>query len=53
MRRTFNMGIGMITIVSPEDASYVQHAFEQRGQAVYRIGVLREKTSNKDKISFI
>lgn len=53
MRRTFNMGIGMIVVVKREDASYVQHALEQNGQTVYRIGVLREKTSIKDKVSFI
>lgn len=53
MRRTFNMGIGMIAVVAQEDAPHVQETFEQHGQAVYRIGTLREKTSNEDKVSFI
>lgn len=38
MYRTFNMGIGMILIVSPEEAEKVKEHLKGAGEAVYSIG---------------
>jgi len=35
---TFNMGIGMVLAVSPEQADAIIQAIQQTGQSVYRIG---------------
>lgn len=35
---TFNMGIGMVLAVSPEQADAITQAIQQTGQSVYRIG---------------
>ena len=40
MYRTFNMGIGMILVVSPGDLHDVEHSLERRGEASYVIGSL-------------
>ena len=38
MYRTFNMGIGMILVVAPEDHHDVEHSLERRGEESYLIG---------------
>jgi phosphoribosylformylglycinamidine cyclo-ligase len=38
MERTFNMGIGMIAVVSPSDLHDVEHSLERRGEASHVIG---------------
>jgi len=38
MFRTFNMGIGMVVIVAPEDHHDVEHSLERRGESSYLIG---------------
>lgn len=38
MFRTFNMGIGMIVIVAPEDLHDVEHSLERRGETSFVIG---------------
>jgi phosphoribosylformylglycinamidine cyclo-ligase len=38
MYRTFNMGIGMIAIVAPEDHHEVEHSLERRGEVSHVIG---------------
>lgn len=38
MFRTFNMGIGMIAIVSPGDLHAVEHSLERRGEQSFVIG---------------
>ncbi|MBP2655944.1 MAG: purM [Firmicutes bacterium] len=38
MYRTFNMGIGMILVVSPDEAMAVQHHLKEQGEASYIIG---------------
>ncbi|HKO99744.1 MAG TPA: phosphoribosylformylglycinamidine cyclo-ligase [Pyrinomonadaceae bacterium] len=46
MYRTFNMGIGMVIVVSPQDSSELISHFTQRGEAVYDIG--RVATGNRE-----
>lgn len=41
MLRTFNMGIGMALIVSPNQASKVEEHLARSGEALYRIGEIR------------
>ncbi|MGH9962434.1 MAG: phosphoribosylformylglycinamidine cyclo-ligase, partial [Pyrinomonadaceae bacterium] len=41
MLRTFNMGIGMVLIVSPRDLARTEEYFRKRKQKVYRIGEIR------------
>jgi phosphoribosylformylglycinamidine cyclo-ligase len=38
MYRTFNMGIGMIVIVSPGDLHDVEHSLERRGETSFVVG---------------
>jgi phosphoribosylformylglycinamidine cyclo-ligase len=38
MLRTFNMGIGMVLVVSPEDLHDVEHSLERRGEPSFVIG---------------
>ncbi len=41
---TFNMGIGMVVIVSEEDAAEAQRLAEEQGESVYRLGRVTEGT---------
>jgi phosphoribosylformylglycinamidine cyclo-ligase len=41
MARTFNCGIGMAVLVSPEDADRVSANLQQAGETVYRIGHIK------------
>jgi phosphoribosylformylglycinamidine cyclo-ligase len=38
MERTFNMGIGMVVVVSPADLHDVEHSLERRGETSFVIG---------------
>jgi phosphoribosylformylglycinamidine cyclo-ligase len=38
MERTFNMGVGMIVVVSPGDLHDVEHSLERRGETSFVIG---------------
>ena len=38
MERTFNMGTGMIVVVSPSDLHEVEHSLERRGETSFVIG---------------
>ncbi len=38
MFRTFNMGIGMVVIVAPEDLHEAEHSLERRGETSHVIG---------------
>jgi phosphoribosylformylglycinamidine cyclo-ligase len=42
MYRTFNMGIGMVIVVSPEDAGRVRRHLDGRGESHYDIGKVVE-----------
>jgi phosphoribosylformylglycinamidine cyclo-ligase len=38
MYRTFNMGIGMVVVVAPEELHEVEHSLERRGETSFLIG---------------
>jgi phosphoribosylformylglycinamidine cyclo-ligase len=38
MLRTFNMGIGMVVVVGPDDLHDVEHSLERRGETTFVIG---------------
>ena len=38
MFRTFNMGIGMVVVVAPDDLHDVEHSLERRGETSFVIG---------------
>lgn len=38
MFRTFNMGVGMVVVVAPEDLHEVEHSLERRGEPSFVIG---------------
>ncbi|HEY6548647.1 MAG TPA: AIR synthase-related protein, partial [Vicinamibacteria bacterium] len=38
MFRTFNMGVGMVVVVSPENLHDVEHSLERRGETSFVIG---------------
>ena len=40
MLRTFNCGVGMIAVVSPEESEAVAEVLEREGETVTRIGVM-------------
>lgn len=40
MERTFNMGIGMVVVVSPGDLHEVEHSLERRGETSFVIGAV-------------
>ena len=42
MLRTFNMGVGMVVVVAPEDLHDVEHSLERRGEARFVIGTVVE-----------
>ena len=43
MYRTFNCGIGMVLVVSPEDVDVIQKFLQQQGETVYQIGRIRSR----------
>jgi phosphoribosylformylglycinamidine cyclo-ligase len=38
MFRTFNMGVGMVAVIAPEDLHEVEHSLERRGEVSFVIG---------------
>jgi phosphoribosylformylglycinamidine cyclo-ligase len=42
MLRTFNMGIGMVVVVAPDDLHEVEHSLERRGETSFVIGTVTE-----------
>ena len=38
MYRTFNMGVGMVVVTSPQDRQSVESHLQQQGAAVFQIG---------------
>lgn len=47
MGRTFNTGIGMVAVVSKENASSVISELESAGEKVYTIGKLISRTNDE------
>lgn len=47
MERTFNLGLGMVAIVSAQAADRVVHSLNQRGVAASVIGVVRKRTAGE------
>ena len=47
MYRTFNCGIGMVVIVSPEVAEQAEKLFAEQGETVYRLGKIRERVGDE------
>ncbi|ORF32438.1 phosphoribosylformylglycinamidine cyclo-ligase [Snodgrassella alvi] len=47
MYRTFNCGIGMVLVVSAEDADAIQKFLQQQGEIVYQIGRIRSRQSDE------
>lgn len=47
MYRTFNCGIGMVVIVSPENADAAEKLFAEQGETVYRLGAIRERMGDE------
>ncbi|MCC2099420.1 MAG: phosphoribosylformylglycinamidine cyclo-ligase, partial [Hyphomicrobiales bacterium] len=46
MLRTFNCGIGMIAVVSANDAGQVESALQKQGEQVHRIGELTAREAD-------
>lgn len=47
MYRTFNCGIGMVVVVSAEDAAAVQDFLTEQGETVYRLGEIRSRNGSE------
>ena len=47
MYRTFNCGIGMVVIVSPEVAEQAEKLFVKQGETAYRLGKIRERVGDE------
>ena len=47
MARTFNCGIGMVVIVTPDNADAAMKLLRDAGETVFRIGSIRERTANE------
>ncbi|MBL4646706.1 MAG: phosphoribosylformylglycinamidine cyclo-ligase, partial [Rhizobiales bacterium] len=50
--RTFNCGIGMIIVVSPEDQAKVVAALEEAGEHPVELGRLEERAADADAVVF-
>jgi len=53
MRRTFNMGIGMIVAVDPESAEAARVLLEGEGETVYRIGQVAAADAPDQPVEFL
>ncbi len=50
MLRTFNLGLGMIVIISPQYADLVKDSITQAGEAFYEVG---EVVEGDGKVVFV
>lgn len=53
MLRTFNMGIGMIAVVDPQNVTHVQDVLGQHGQTAYRIGTIQPLNNAEQKVCIV
>jgi phosphoribosylformylglycinamidine cyclo-ligase len=53
MLRVFNMGIGMMVVVSEKDLNDVLERLEGLGERAYAIGVIDNRNKNQKRVSFI
>ncbi|MFN8693273.1 MAG: phosphoribosylformylglycinamidine cyclo-ligase [Holosporales bacterium] len=52
MRRTFNCGLGLVLIVSPDAANKITSALNAAGEASYTIGTLVPRADKADYVQF-
>jgi len=50
--RTFNLGIGMILVVPPENLRAVESELKRRGEPFYRIGSVKRSDPSKTRVAF-
>lgn len=53
MLRTFNCGIGMVVIVSAQDAQAAQQQLQASGETVYRIGSIRPRDGEQPQTIYL
>jgi phosphoribosylformylglycinamidine cyclo-ligase len=50
--QSFNMGIGMVLVVPPENAKAAEGDLKRRREKFFRIGRIERAESNKSRVSF-
>ena len=50
--QSFNMGVGMILVVSPKNVKFVEADLKRRREKFYRIGRIERSESGKARVSF-
>jgi phosphoribosylformylglycinamidine cyclo-ligase len=50
MERVFNMGVGMVLVVSPHFADSIQHQLEDLGHPTWRIGTVRAAEAAEPRV---
>jgi len=53
MARTFNCGLGMVAVVSPDDAPAVTAIFEDNGETVYAVGTVAAKADHAPAVKLV
>jgi len=53
MARTFNCGLGMVAVVSPDDAPAVTAIFEDNGETVYTVGTVAAKADDAPAVKLV
>lgn len=53
MRRTFNLGIGMIVVVAPEHLAEARRVAEEAGETVYELGQVEETPGREPAVRFL
>lgn len=52
MLRTFNCGVGMIVVVSPDEADAVTRSLQDAGETVAALGTLASSNSSEPKVNY-
>jgi phosphoribosylformylglycinamidine cyclo-ligase len=53
MARTFNCGLGMVAVVSPDDAAAVTAIYEANGETVYAVGTVTAKADDAPAVRLV